>query len=239
MDKRTGFRFASIVIAIALVVPVLSACGDTSSTSNADLLKQAIANMKDATSYTIDADFNQDGQDVKLSGEVDVAGDNSKLQIDSDGQTTSLITIGDDVYLSTDGGTTFADTGSRGLSISQGFTGFMQMWNGFLPDQIDKHKDDLKDGKPATEKINGVDTKHITGSAKTLSLAANSTSSTTDGTVDFWISTGKPYVIRMKLDGTAGGQQVQGTYTWDKFNQKFDIQTPPASSMHYPVAGGR
>jgi hypothetical protein len=217
------------VIAIALIVPLLSACGDTSSPTNADLLKQAVANMKAATSYSIDASFNQDGQDVNLSGQVDVADDNSKLQIDSGGQTTSLITIGNAVYMSTDGGATFADTSSRGLSINQAFTGFTQMWNAFQPDQIDKHKDDLRDGKPATEKINGVDTKHITGNAKTLSLAGNSAQGVTDGTVDFWISTGQPYIIRMKLDGTTGGQPVQGTYTWDKINQKFDIQAPPGS----------
>jgi hypothetical protein len=103
------------------------------------------------------------------------------------------------------------------------------MWNSLQPDQIDKHKDDLKDGKPATEKINGVDTKHVTGNAKNLSLSGNSAAGTTDGTVDFWISTGTPYVVRMKLDGTTDGQPVQGTYTWDKFNQKFDIQAPPGS----------
>jgi hypothetical protein len=224
------------VIAIALIVPLLSGCGDTGNTTNADLLKQAVANMKAATSYAIDASFDQDGQNVKLSGEVDVANNNSKLQIDSGGQRATLITIGDDVYLSTDGGATYADTSNRGVSITQAFTGLMQLWNGFQTDQIDKHKDDLKDGKPAIEKINGMDTKHITGNAKSLSLAGSSSPSTTDGTVDFWVSTGTPYVMRMKLDGTIGGQPVQGTYSWDKFNQKFDIQAPPISYTQYPVA---
>jgi hypothetical protein len=87
----------------------------------------------------------------------------------------------------------------------------------------------LHDGSPATEKINGVDTRHIKGNARDLSIANNSSDTTTAGTVDFWVSTGTPYVLQMKIDGTTSGQPIQGTYNWDKFNQKFDIKAPPTS----------
>jgi hypothetical protein len=217
------------IVAIALSVPALAACGDTSSPSNADLLKQAAANMKAASSYTIAADFDQEGQEIKLAGQVDVAGNSTALEVDAGAQKTSLVTIGDDVYVSTDGGTTFARVGNQGTPVAQSFSSFVQMWNNFPPDQIDKHKDDLHDGTPPTEKINGVDTRHIRGNVRDLSVANNSSDTTTAGTVDFWISTGTPYVLQMKLDGTTSGQPVQGTYNWDKFNQKFDIKAPPTS----------
>src|SRR6266852_4632586 len=111
MSTHIKTQLVRAVIAIALGLPALSACGDTSSISNADLLKQAAADMKAASSYTLGADFSQAGQETKLAGQIDVAGNSSHLEIDSGGQKTSLVTIGDDVYVSTDGGATFASAG--------------------------------------------------------------------------------------------------------------------------------
>jgi len=236
MSTRIKTQLVRAVIAIALSMPALAACGDPGTLSNADLMKQAAANMKAATGYTIDADFSQDGQEIKLAGQVDVAGNSSALEVDSGGQKTSLVTIGDDVYVSTDGGATFASVGNQGTAVTQSFSSFVQMWNNFPPDQIDKHKDDLHDGNPATEKVNGVDTRHIKGNARDLSIANNSSDTTTAGTVDFWISTGTPYVLQMKIDCTTSGQPVQGTFHWDKFNQKFDIKPPPTSFKPNPFA---
>jgi hypothetical protein len=228
MQRWTHVRFASAVVALTLVALFLSACGEQAGPSNADLLKQAVTNMKAAKTYTLDVNFNQAGQSFKLSGQVDVANSGSRVDIDAAGQKASLITIGSAVYLSTDGGTTFANEGAQGSGITQGFTGFLQMWNNFQPDQVDKHKDELVNGTPAAEKINGVDTKHIKGNAQDLSTASNSSAdSTTQGTIEFWISTGTPYVRQMKIDGTTAGQAVQGTYIWDKFNEPLNIQAPP------------
>ena len=58
-------------------------------------------------------------------------------------------TFNDGVYVSTDGGATFVRAANQDTSIAQGFSSFVQMWNSFPPDQIDKHKDDLHDGNPA------------------------------------------------------------------------------------------
>src|SRR5947209_6260083 len=104
MSTHFRTQLMRAVIAIALGAAVLSACNDTAATSNADLLKQAVANMKSAGSYTLGADFSQSGQEIKLSGQVDVQANSSALVIDSGGQKTSLVTIGNDVYVSTDGG---------------------------------------------------------------------------------------------------------------------------------------
>jgi len=226
-------RLAGVVVTLTLGAVVLSACGGDSGSggkSNADLLKEAAANMKAAKSYTLNADINQAGQAVKLNGDLDIANKNSKLDIEASGQKISVVTVGNDVYLSTDGGTTFMNAGAQGSSITSGFAGFTDMWNTFQPDQVDKVKDSLKDGSPATEKINGVDTKHITANAKDLSAMGTSAGGTaTDGTVDLWISTDKPYIRQMKLNGTQDGQAVTGTLMWDKFDQPFDIKAPATS----------
>jgi len=210
----------------------LSACGGDSgggtTKSNADLMKEAAANMKAAKSYTLNADVTQADQAVKMNGQIDVANKNTKLDMDAMGQKVSVITVGDKVFLSMDGGTTFTDAGAAGSSVTEGFGAFTNMWDSFQADQIDKAKDALKDGSPATEKINGVDTKHITVDAKDLPvLGAGGTES---GTLDLWISTdATPYIRQMKIDGTSGGQPIKGTFMWDKFNENFDIKAPPTS----------
>jgi hypothetical protein len=239
MKILTNTRLAGVVITLTLGAMALSACGGdsgTASKSNADLLKEAAANMKAAKSYTLNADVNQAGQAVTINGQLDIANKNTNLAIDASGQKVSVITVGSDVYLSTDGGTTFTNAGAAGSSITSGFAAFTSMWDTFQPDQVDKAKDALKDGTPATEKINGVDCKHITADAKDLSVLGGSTGSTTQGTIDFWVSTdAKPYIRQMKIDGTSDGQPIKGTFTWDKFDQQFDIKAPPTSFKLNPL----
>src|SRR3954452_12742537 len=114
MKIRTHTRFVGVVITLILGAMALSACGgDTGGSSggksNADLLKEAAANMKAAKSYTLNADVNQAGQAVKMNGQIDVGNKNMKLDMDNAGQKISMISIGDKVFLSMDGGTTYSD----------------------------------------------------------------------------------------------------------------------------------
>src|SRR5947209_2468752 len=148
MKIWTNTRVAGVAIMLTLGAMALSACGGDTGTagkSNADLLKEAAANMKAAKSYTLTADVNQAGQAVTINGQFDVANKNSKMDVDSSGQKVSVITVGNDVYLSVDGGTTYTNAGAQGASITSGFATFTSMWDTFQPDQVDKAKDALKD----------------------------------------------------------------------------------------------
>jgi hypothetical protein len=235
MKNWTNTRLAGVIITIILGAMALSACGGEAAggKSNADLLKEAAANMKAAKSYTLNADVMQGDQAVKMNGQIDVANKNTKMDMEVSGQKISVVNVGNDVYLSTDGGTTFVNAGAAGASVTAGFSAFTSMWDSFKPEDVDKAKDALKDGSPATEKINGVDCKHITANAKDLSvLGSSGTGGATEGTVDLWISTdATPYIRQMKIDGTSDGQPIKGTFVWDKFNENFDIKAPPASSQ--------
>lgn len=243
MKIRTHARFAGVVIMLILGAMALSACGGDSggggstTKSNADLLKEAAANMKAAKSYTLNADVDQAGTAAKLNGQIDVANKNMKLDMDSAGQKVSMISVGDKVFLSMDGGTTYTDAGDSGAGMLAGFSSFTNMWDSFQADQIDKAKDALKDGNPATEKINGVDTKHITANAKDLSVMGGGTGE--EGTLDLWVSTdATPYIRQMKIDATSGGQPIKGTFIWDKFNENFDIKAP-ATSLNVLITAAR
>lgn len=239
MKNWANTRLAGVVLTLTLGAMALSACGGDSGgggKSNADLLKEAAANMKAAKSYTLNADIDQAGQAVKLDGMLDIAGNNTKMNIEASGQKIALITIGSDVYLSTDGGTTYMNAGASGSSITEGFAGFTKMWDTFQPDQVDKAKDALKDGSPATEKIDGVDCKHITADASQLSVLGGATGGTaTTGTLELWISTDKAYIRQMKIDGKSGDQPIKGTLKWSKFDEKFDIKAPATSSKLNPL----
>lgn len=228
MNNWINIRRSSIVAMLMAGAVALSACGGATAKSNADLIKAAAANMKAAKSYTLTANVTQGDQAVKLDGMFDLAGNNTKMNVETGGQKISVITVGNDVYLSQDGGTTYTKT-DQGASIVSGFSSFTKMWDSFNADQVDKVKDSLKDGTPATEKIDGVDTKHITANAKDLALSPGSSTNTTDGTIDLWISTDKEYVRQMKINGTSNGQTVNGTLNWSQFDTPFNIKAPPTS----------
>src|SRR6478672_7910643 len=123
MKNWTHARFAGVVITLILGAMALSACGGDSggggtTKSNADLLKEAAANMKAAKSYTLNADVDQAGQAVKMNGQIDVGNKNTKMDMEAQGQKISVISVGDKVFLSMDGGTTFTDAGAAGASMT-------------------------------------------------------------------------------------------------------------------------
>jgi hypothetical protein len=205
----------------------LTACGgDTGSAakSNSDLLKEAVANMKAAKTYHINADLTSSGQPVKMDGDIDQGSKSYKLNMSAAGQSIDMIQVGTDSYLSMDGGKTYTKSPAGGAADFSGFTG---MWDTINPADIDKAKDALKDGSPATEQIDGTDTKHMTGNAKDLSTLAGSTGDTAqDGTIDIWVTTGdKPTVRQMKITST----DTNGTLKWTKIDEPVTITAPPTS----------
>ena len=220
-----GSRMRGIAATSLICVMALAACGGDSGKSNADLLKEAVLNMKAAKTYHLNADINQAGQAVKLDGDIDLTNKNMKLDIDSSGTKVSVIQVGDKVYLSMDGGANYTET-DQGASITAGFASFTNMWDSFNPEDVDKAKDALKDGTPATETMDGVVTKHITSDAKQLSVLGSG-SSDMAGTVDFWLGPdAKPYIRKMAIDATSDGDPVKGTVIWSKIDEAMDIKAP-------------
>jgi hypothetical protein len=228
---RINSRMQGIAATTLLCAITLAACGDSGGggKSNADLLKESAANMKTATSYHMDANVEQDGTPVKLTGDIDLANKNVKLDIEAQDQKISVITVDGKSYLSMDGGTTYSET-DQGAAITSSLASFTGMWDTFKPEDVDKAKDALKDGNPPTETIDGVSTKHIVADAKDLSLlntTGTDTPNAMEGTLELWLGpTDKPYVRQMKIDGTSDGTPIKGTLTWSKINEKLDIKAP-------------
>ena len=231
---RINARIQGIAATSLLCVMALSACGGdaASGKSNADLLKEAAANMKTATSYHLDANIDQDGQAIKLVGDIDIAKKNLKLDVDASGQKLSVVTVDGKSYLSMDGGTTYTES-DQGAAMAEGLSSFTGMWDSFKTEEVDKAKDALKDGTPATEKIEGVDSKHITANAKDLSIlntSGTADSAPTEGTLELWLGpTDKPFIRQMKIDGTQDGKPIKGTLTWSKINEDLAIKAPPTN----------
>ena len=235
-----GFRGTGAVVTGLLLgfMLVLAGCniggaGAPAGKSNADLLKEAADNMRAAKSYHMSADFTQGDQQVKYEGDIDLANKNMKLDLTSSGQNISMIQIGQDSYLSLDGGATYtkAPEGS-----AADLTGIAEIWSSFSDEDVDKAKDALKDGTPPTETIDGTQTKHITANAKDLQSLKTSSSSVDSGTVDIWITTdSKPTVRQMKFDGTSDGKPLKGTFKWTKINEQFKIEPPPQSERVQPA----
>ena len=220
-------------MAAVMIMLTLAACdsgggggGSTSGKSNADLLKEAAANMKTAKTYHLLVNGNMGGQDVKLDGDIDVANNKSKLNASAAGQNISMVSIGSDSYLSMDGGTTWTKSPTGG---STGMESFTKLWDSFKPEEIDANKDAIKDGTPKEEKVGSDDTRHMTANMADLkSLGAASGSSTTEGNMDMWITTsGKPTVRKLQMVGKSNGQDMNATIEWSGVDQPVTIEAPP------------
>ena len=228
MKKLGKMRFAGTLMAAVMLMLTLAACdggggGSSGGKSNADLLKEATANMKAAKSYHLVVNGTMGGQEVKIDGDIDVGGNKTKLNISAAGQNVSMISIGNDTYLSTDGGQNFVKSPSGG---GTGMESFTKMWDSFKPEDIDKSKDAIKDGSPKEEKVGSDDTRHMTASSK--DLASLSASGGGEGTVDFWVTTGnKPTVRKMKAVGKSQGQDLDATIEWSNVDQSVTIEPPP------------
>lgn len=237
--RITG-KIRSIGATVALAsVMLLSACGGegggggtTTSKSNSDLLKEAAKNMREAQSYTLNADLTAGGQPVKMLADLeglDKDAKNAKMDMEAAGQKIAIIAIGDKVWASMDGGQTFTDASASGAQMTSSIDELANMWDKLTDDQIDKAKDQLKDGSPATETIDGVNTKHMTGDIKALSaLSTSGGGNVSEGTIDIWVSTDSPSrVHQMRIDAKSNDQPIKGTFKWSNFGKDFDINAPP------------
>ena len=116
-----------------------------------------------------------------------------------------IIKVGNDYFSSTDGGKTYTKSDA---SAVPDFSSFYGMWDTINPDDVDKAKDGLKDGTPATEQVDGTDTKHITGANKDLGSFVGGS---TDGSLDFWVTTdAKPTIRQLKVTSS----ETNGTFKW-------------------------
>jgi hypothetical protein len=202
--------------------------GPANTGDNAGLLKSAAENMRNLRSYTLDADIDSGGQQVVMKADIFTDNSKSRMSVSTQGIDVQVITVGDQAYLSTDGGATYeeapaASAGQMTSSVQQ----LSSMWDSLTNAEIDRVQDQLRDGSPATVDIDGTPTKHITGDLSALSSLGSGMGGAQDGTVDLWITTdGTNYVRRMAIDATSSGQQVKGTIDWMNFNEDFDIQAP-------------
>jgi hypothetical protein len=213
---------------IAIMIITLAACDGAStssnygSESNADLLKMGINNMKNALSYHLDVDSNTDSRVTKITGDIDVTNKNSKLDLNEGGLTRTYISIGSDNYISTDGGKSF----SKGLqSLTGTVNQFEGIWSKVDTIEMDKNKDALKDGVPATEIVDGISCKHITIAAKDLSSL--NLGASLDGTYDIWVAGDGSSVKQMKAVGNISGENLTLIATWSNINGEMSITAPP------------
>lgn len=241
MKRNSNIRLTLTMMLVALGAFLLAACdsgGGGAATaipaaptavptaipaqSNADLLKAAAANMKAAKSYHMELEANQGGQDVKMSGDIDVTNNKSKLAMTAMGQSVNVISIGSDTFLSMDGGTTYTKSPTGG---DMGLDSFTKMWDSFKAEDIDKSKDAIKDGTPKEETVGSDATRHMTASSKDLgSLSA--TGGATEGTIDMWVTTGsKPTVRKMQI-ASSGDAAVSATIEWTKVDEAVTIDAP-------------
>lgn len=227
-----SFRVTIVCILGLLASALLGACGNggsssSSGKSNADLLKEAAANISTLKSYHLDMDVSQGGFPIKMNGDFDVAGDRSSLGMTINGKTNYLVKIGTDGYMSLDEGKTYQPS-----SLNMSF----KLWEGLKPEDIDKAKDALKDGTPASETLDGVETRHITANGKDFpTLTSGVGSGPIDGTMEFWVSTdAHPLVRQMKVDGKSGDDAVTGTIKWSKFDEKVSIEAPAVGPTATP-----
>ncbi len=226
--------------AILVIALTLAACGGDNGTpgsgggnanmSNADLLKTAANNMKSAKSYHMDADVTAGTTAVKFNGDIDLTNKNLRLNTSASGMDIQIVVVGSDAYLSSDGGKTFTkspDASSMTSSLDQ----FTKMWDSFNAADIDKAKDQIKDGSPATETIAGTTCKHMTANAKDIpSLNAAGSGASFDGTIDIWTATDGSIVCQEKVAGTSSGSDLKATITWSNVNKPVDIKAPPTSN---------
>lgn len=181
-----------------------------SSNPSVELLKQAGSNMKAAKSYYVELTGKNMGSPVTMTAQIDLNAKNTLMSMSMEGQTVTTVQVGNDMFMSTDGGKTFSRT-EEGL---QGLDTYIRIWEGFNPDTVTKNAVNIKEGNPASATLDGVATRHIVSS----DAAATST-------IDYWITTAaQPLVKQMKVNSSSTG--VDLTMKWSRFNENFDIKAP-------------
>ena len=201
----------------------LAACGGDNM-SNSDLLKAALQNDSAIKSFHLEMEMSQGGMVMKISGDSDVANKKLKSTLTMLGSTNNLIKVGDKLYKSKDG-TNWEEANAMEAGIVEGF---FSIFAGIKAEKVDAIKDKLKDGSPSTEKIEGVDTRHMTMSAQDMSaLGQNNLSADVTGSADIWVSTGSnPVIRRLKITGQKGSSPIEATLTRSKIDEPVAIEAP-------------
>jgi hypothetical protein len=230
MEKIGKVRYIGAIMAAVMLMLTLSACGGdsgggaTSSKSNVDLLKEAVTNQKTLKSYHINMNIKQGDATITLSGDVDAANKKFNVIGNLGGQEAAVIKMSDtEVYGSTDKGTTWAKVPPESASS---FDSLLAQFNNGKPENVDKAKDDIKDGTPKDDTIDGTATRHMTVDAQKFDPSGNGTG-TLEGTNELWVSTNdKPTLRQLKVVGKDKGQDVAGTITWSKVDEAVTIKAP-------------
>lgn len=195
---------------------------NTGSSDNAELLNSAVANMKAAESYTLIVK-SAGGTAISFNADLHFPSRSGFITLSSGSQNAEVLIDGDDAYITTDGGKTYQKGSASDLNLDN----FVNLWDKFESSKISAAGDLLKDGSPATEKIEGAETRHITGSSKELGDVLGSGSSSSTGTVEFWLTTdSKPTVRQMRVAGTSSGTTTDVTVNWVKVNELDPIEVP-------------
>jgi len=188
-------------------------------TGNAGLLQQATAGMRDLKSYRMEITSEVGAQKSQISADVDVANKGLKMTSVAAGYSTVIIVIGDKSWLSADGGKAYTAS-PGGAAMAASMDGFINMWKATGTSATVTTDAGIKEGSPATEQIDGTDTKHLVVDNSAMGGA-------TAGSAEMWISTGaKPTIRQMKSTVTTSGQTAKSTIKWSKLDEDLGIKDP-------------
>ncbi len=207
---------------------------------NAELLRQAVANMAAMKSYHIENVGNVGGTATSLIGDFDVAGGRYKFTEQYSGagpsQQYQIIILGNDRYeqnLIAANASYIHDSSGKSDPAASSLT---QMWVSIKPADLDKAALNFMVGDPASESIDGADTRHFTAPGDSLP-SLNFIPNPITSTVELWISTDtNPTVRQMRLSGQIKADAATGNAAansgfkvvvkWSNFNANFNIQPP-------------
>jgi hypothetical protein len=243
-----------ILVNIVAVIVLLVGCDSNPAVptppptelSNADLLNQAIANMKALKSYHVEYSYSGGIFGEAISEDVDVANQRISLQTHESSMGGShydgeMINIAGKWYGRNDEkGEAVYYTGGDcdGLNVYVPLLGdsygFADFWDKFSPVMLDKAASTIKDGSPPFGQADGVPTRHLTISAVELPppfVYVTDTASLADIKVDLWVSSdATPTVREINYTFPQDPNSVYGighdTLSWSKFNQPLGIAPP-------------
>jgi len=228
---------------LALLILLLTACDSTPTptpmppaptpaASNAALLVQAAANMRQLKSYRIEAEGVEvsDGRTGSFSGDVDVAGSKTSLRITfSSTLTVRLISIGPTTYISPDDGQTWEQ---KQVSVGEVINKLTSAWLGLQQSEINRAGVGLQDASPLMAVIDGVQCKHLTAAAAVLPTVAKAGSTFNGGTVELWLSAdSRPLIRQLRISGDSNGLPNSTTIKISDFDAEFVINAPTTLSQ--------
>ncbi len=240
-----------ILVNIAAVIMLLIGCDrdavaptpPPAQLSDAELLKQAVANMKALKSYHVEYASIFGGA---TSEDVDAANQRISLKtyqssMGSAHYVGELISIAGKWYGRNDemnAAAYYTGGDCDGLAVYVPLPGdsygYADFWDKVDPDMWDKVAAKVKDGFPLFEQLDGVSTRHLIFTAAEIPppfTIVTDTAVLAPIKVDLWVSyVTTPTVRELNYTYPVGPNSVdsggQDTIIWSKFNQPLDIQPP-------------